>query len=85
MRDYVFGYGSLAAGDVTPGRRRLLTGFVADLRGVRRGWGVAMDNRVDLPGYKCYLDPDGRRPALSVCFLDIEPVASLDARVNGVC
>ncbi len=85
MRDYVFGYGSLAAGDVTPGRRRLLTGFVADLRGMRRGWGVAMDNRVDLPGYKCYLDPDGRRPALSVCFLDIDPVASLDARVNGVC
>lgn len=33
-----------------------------------------MDNTVDLPGYKHYLDPwTGERPALCVCFLDIEP------------
>lgn len=85
VRDYVFGYGSLAVSEPVPGRRRRPEGFVADLRGLRRGWGVAMNNVVDLPGYKCYLEPDGRRPALSVCFLDIEPDPSAQARVNGVC
>ena len=85
MRDYVFGYGSLAVGDPVPRRVRRQGGFIADLRGMRRRWGVAMDNAVDLPGYKCYLDPGGRRPALSVCFLDIEPDRSPQARVNGVC
>lgn len=85
VREYVFGYGSLATLDPVPGRRRRPEGFVADLRGLRRGWGVAMNNVVDLPGYKCYLEPDGRRPALSVCFLDIEPDPSAQARVNGVC
>ena len=77
MREYVFGYGSLVVG--VPG------GFVAELPGMRRGWGVAMDNRADVPGYKCYLDGDGHRPAVSVCFLDIEPDPSPGARVNGVC
>jgi len=77
MREYVFGYGSLVAG--APG------GFVAELRGMRRRWGVAMDNRADVPGYKCYLDSDGRRPAVSVCFLDIAPDPGARARVNGVC
>ena len=60
---FVFGYGSLAAG--SGGRR-------ARLKGYRRVWGVAMDNRVDIPGYKRYrrLD-DGSRPAVYVAFLDI--------------
>jgi Gamma-glutamyl cyclotransferase, AIG2-like len=83
MRDYVFGYGSLVKGEFLPSRDRRAEGFVADLRGVRRAWGVAMDNRVDLPGYKRYLDPAGGRPAVSVCFLDI--VDSPQGRVNGVC
>lgn len=73
---FVFGYGSLAAqGDGC---------HVARLHGHRRSWGVAMDNRVDLPGYKSYrLRADGSRPAVFVAFLDIEP----DPRdaVSGLC
>ena len=81
---YVFGYGSLAelpagARTRTPGAG----GFIADLDGYERGWGVAMDNRVDLPGYKRYRGRDGGRPAVHVCFLDIAPRAG--AAVNGVC
>jgi gamma-glutamylcyclotransferase (GGCT)/AIG2-like uncharacterized protein YtfP len=69
----IFGYGSLVAG----------RGRVARLDGYRRVWGVAMDNTVDLPGYKRYLAPDGSRPALCVAFLDIVPDAS--ASVDGLC
>ena len=71
--DVVFGYGSLVAGR---GRRARLDGY-------RRVWGVAMDNTVDLPGYKRYLAPDGSRPALCVAFLDVVPDAP--ASVDGVC
>jgi hypothetical protein len=64
-------------------------GFVADLRGLRRTWGVAMDNRRDLPGYKYYTDSDGLRPAVFVAYLDLFPAhtgpASHEARVNGLC
>ena len=84
-REYVFGYASLTARAPVSRRREDGGGFVADLRGMRRGWGVAMDNRVDLPGYKCYLRPDGHRPALSVCFLDVELDESPEGRVNGLC
>ena len=84
-REFVFGYGSLAAlGDgVAPSRTPRAEGFVCDLRGYRRQWGVAMDNSRDLPGYKHYTDAVGRRPPVFVCFLDIEP----DPRtvVNGLC
>ncbi len=65
---YVFGYGSLAAGaELRP----------ATLLGHRRVWGVAMDNRVDIPGYKSYRSSaDGSRPAVYVAFLDIAADAS---------
>jgi hypothetical protein len=43
------------------------------LTGWRRGWGVAMDNRRDLPGYKYYTDPEGYRPPVRVVFPDIRP------------
>ena len=68
---------------MAPSRTPRAEGFVCDLRGYRRQWGVAMDNRRDLPGYKHYTDALGRRPAVFVCFLDIEP----DPRgsVNGLC
>ena len=83
--EFVFGYGSLAAlGDgVAPSRTPRAEGFVCDLPGYRRQWGVAMDNRRDLPGYKHYTDELGRRPAVFVCFLDLMP----DPRtaVNGLC
>lgn len=71
--EYVFGYGSLAG---HPG------GALARLPGHRRTWGVAMDNSDDIPGYKHYETPDGGRPAVRVCFLDIEP--DPDTTVNGV-
>jgi dephospho-CoA kinase len=75
-RQFVFGYGSLAAD--------LAGGHVADLRGYRRVWGVAMDNRVDLPGYKHYrLRSDGSRPPVCVAFLDV--VADARAATRGVC
>jgi hypothetical protein len=73
---FVFGYGSLAAD--------LAGGHVAELRGYRRVWGVAMDNRVDLPGYKHYrLASDGSRPPVCVAFLDL--VADAGAATRGVC
>jgi hypothetical protein len=76
MAAFVFGYGSLAAeGEGC---------HVATLRGYRRTWGVAMDNRVDLPGYKSYrLRADGSRPAVFVCFVDV--VADPGDVVTGVC
>ncbi len=73
---FVFGYGSLAG--------EHLRCPVARLRGSRRVWGVAMDNRLDVPGYKSYrLRCDGSRPPVFVAFLDIEPCA--DSVVTGVC
>ncbi len=74
--EFVFGYGSLAA-DLAGGRR-------AQLRGHRRYWGVAMDNAVDVDGYKHYrLRADGSRPAVCVAFLDI--VADAAATTTGLC
>jgi hypothetical protein len=73
---YLFGYGSLAAD--------LAGGHVAELLGYRRCWGVAMDNRVDVRGYKHYrLRSDGSRPPVFVAFFDV--VADADAVTRGVC
>jgi len=70
---YVLGFGSLAARDGIPCR----------LRGHRRAWGVAMDNRRTIPGYKFYVDAaTGERPAVFVAYLDIAP--DPDRHVNGV-
>jgi hypothetical protein len=69
---WVFGYGALAA---LPGAEP------ATLAGHRRTWGVAMDNTVEVPGYKVYEDADGNRPAVCVAFLDVEPEES--ATVSG--
>ena len=65
---FVFGYGSLVVGaPILPAR----------LRGHRRVWGVAMDNAVDIRGYKSYRSStDGTRPAVFVAFLDIVRDAS---------
>ena len=40
-----------------------------------------MDNRVALPGYKVYEEPDGTRPAAAIAFLDLEPARG--TAVNG--
>lgn len=79
-QEWVFGYGSLAAApEVTEARG----GHLAELRGHRRRWGVAMDNRRDLPGYKWYrLRATGERPRAFVAFLDVTPG---DGTVNGLC
>jgi len=70
-RQFVFGYGSLAGGGA---------GRPSRLHGSRRVWGVAMDNRVAIAGYKVYLRADGSRPAVFVAFLDVvdEPGAATD-------
>ena len=34
-----------------------------------------MDNSVDLPGYKHYVDPDGARPDVKVTFLNLVEAA----------
>ena len=77
--DWLFAYGSL----LPIGHAALPEGAVAaDLPGWRRSWSVAMDNGVDLPDYKHYVAPDGHRPDLMVCYLDIDERP--DAVVNGV-
>lgn len=81
---FVFGYGTLTArAGPVPNREIQRQGFVADLPGYARTWGVAMDNRRDLPGYKYYTDAAGRRPAAFVAFLDLRPSAG--AAANGLC
>jgi len=83
---FVFGYGSLAArSGLAVSRRFQRHGFVADLPGFARTWGVAMDNRHDLPGYKYYTDAAGGRPAVFVTFLDLRPSEPGWATVNGLC
>ena len=69
MREqFVFGYASLTRG---------FRGRPARLEGHRRVWGVAMDNRVTVPGYKLYRRrDDGSRPAVYVAVLDIAPDAT---------
>lgn len=83
-RHWLFAYGSLVggqAGSLT--RSSSEDGFVADLAGFRRTWGVAMDNRRDIAGYKYYVDPtSGDRPHVFVAFLDLEP--SPDTATNGL-
>lgn len=78
MAEWVFAFGSLVA--------EAAGGVPAVLEGWRREWGVAMDNRVGLPGYKRYRAP-GRPgwPALHVAFLDVVEDADPDASVEGVC
>jgi hypothetical protein len=72
MRVLVFGYGSLV-----PGAR----GAPARLRGYRRAWNVAMDNRVTIQGYKYYVDPEGNRPDVVVTFLNLVPGEGVDGVV----
>jgi hypothetical protein len=65
MTQFVFGYGSL------PAER---SGMPCRLRDHRCHWGVAMDNRETIPGYKVYVDPaTGERPAVEVAYLSITP------------
>ena len=70
----VFGYGSLLEG---------AAGTPCRLSGHRRRFGVAMDNRRTIPGYKYFLDAaTGARPEVCVTFLDV--VEEPGAAVAGV-
>jgi cation transport regulator ChaC len=77
---FVFGYGSLLDG---------ATGVPCRLQGWRRRFGVAMDNRRTIPGYKYFLDArTGARPGVFVAFLDVVPepgaaVQGIAAEVDG--
>jgi len=67
--EFVFGYGSLAAG--VAGRR-------ARIADHRRVWGVAMDNALRIPGYKYYRRrEDGSQPKFWVAFLDLVEAAGV--------
>ena len=73
---FLLAYGSLAAD--LPGDR-----FVRTVRGLRREWGVAMDNRLDLAGYKMYVrEGTGERHDGHVAFLDL--VEDPGAAFNGL-
>jgi cation transport regulator ChaC len=77
---HVFGYGSLTryAEDIQTAPLR-----ISRLNDHRRTWNVAMDNTVDVPGYKHYLSEDGSsRPSAFVTFLNV--VAAVGTAVNGV-
>ncbi len=77
---YVFGYGSLARHRVGAAGS---PAHAARLRDHRRLWNVAMDNTLDLLGYKHYLDAaDGSRPDVFVTFLNLAPAPG--RAVNGV-
>jgi cation transport regulator ChaC len=66
---YVFGYGSLSAEALATGAHQ-----VATLAGFVRVWNVAMDNSVDLPGYKYYVEETTQqRPAAHITFLNLAP------------
>ncbi|UGS35703.1 gamma-glutamylcyclotransferase family protein [Capillimicrobium parvum] len=80
---FVFAYGSLAVAAGPLSRTPSARGWIAELPGFARRWGVAMDNARDLPGYKHYRLVDGTRPEVFVTFLDI--VRRAGAAVNGVC
>jgi hypothetical protein len=78
LAGHLFAYGSLAHDLAASGPPP------ARLRGARRTWGVAMDNRRLIPGYKVWLDPeDGSRPAVHVAFLDLAD--DREATVAGLC
>ena len=78
-RNFVFAYGSLLP-RADSGEE---TAVVCHLDGFRRGWNVAMDNAVTIPGYKYYVDEGtGERPEIYVSFLNIWPAPG--NRVNGV-
>lgn len=77
---YVFGYGSLLERSA-PAAERDAPARQYHLHGYRRGWGVAMENRSDIPSYKYYLLENGERPDVFVVFLNIQ--SAIGERVNG--
>jgi len=87
-KTFLFGYGSLVDHKnlgAFLARLGVVCGEIVDgnLRGYRRLWNVAMNNTVDIPGYKYYIDPSTReRPAVFVTFINIRE--SAESNCNGV-
>ena len=64
---WVLAYGSLL-------ERAGEAGIAVTLHEHRRRWAVAMENTVDLPGYRFFRDPrTGERPDVAVAFVDACP------------
>jgi len=86
--EFVFGYGSLVNVvrlEVYLGRERFESDelFFCRLWGYHRTWNIAMDNRLDIPGYKFYVDSNtGLRPDIYVTFLNVR--RSCDSSIAGV-
>lgn len=76
----VFGYGSLL--HRLPSHPEHSRVHPARLRGYRRTWNIAMNNSVDLPGYKYYVTSDGERPPVFVTFLNL--AADATGWINGI-
>ena len=77
--NWLFAYGSLL-----PARHAALPdgAVAAHLLGWRRSWSVAMDNSVDLPGYRHSWPRTAPAPTSMVCYLDIAERGG--AAVDGV-
>jgi hypothetical protein len=66
---HLLAHGSLAA-------RAPAAAPLVRIEGVRRAWGVGMDNAVDVPGYRRFARMDGgARPDVVVAFADLLPDA----------
>jgi cation transport regulator ChaC len=89
QRQWVFGYGSLVdaahlANDLASYGLGLGDYSYCELMGFKRTWSVAMDNALNEPGYKYYIDPQTRvRPDVFVAFVNLEPQDGDASR--GVC
>ncbi|GAB4528269.1 MAG: hypothetical protein Tsb0014_09490 [Pleurocapsa sp.] len=78
----VFGYGSLM--NISNLQKYLGRNLIPDLdfrfchlHNFQRCWNIAMDNSLDLPNYKYYVEPKtGNRPAAFVTFLNVCPIQS---------
>ena len=69
---WVFAYGSLVTDGPALAEPSGMTPRLAELSGVVRSWGVAMENRDPIHDPKHYVDREtGERPGVCVAFLDI--------------
>lgn len=87
LNNFVFAYGSLVDVDAVSAylNRPVPTDewWPCQLRDFRRCWNVAMDNSVDLPNYKYYIDPaSGKRQSHYITFLNIYPAPG--QAINGI-
>jgi cation transport regulator ChaC len=86
--NFIFGYGSLVHTEKLAQylKRKSVNSLkhtFCTLRNYRRCWNVAMNNQIDLPGYKYYLDREtGKRPKGFVVSLNI--YFSENAEITGI-